>query len=90
MEKTGVHKCFFCCKEFNWQAHFANPPFDGLIGENGAVEALNVMARGSMPTDLGVNRAVELEIIATCPECKGKNRIITYVKVEKPDRKSVV
>ena len=90
MEKTGIHKCFFCCKEFNWQAHFANPPFEDLMIGTGAVEALNVMARGSVPTDLGVNRAVELEIIATCPECKGKNRIITYVKVEKQQELAVV
>jgi len=79
MEKAGIHKCYFCHNAYNWKAHFINPPIDSsLEADNNAV--IDVIARSSIPTDLGKGRAIELEVITQCPSCHAKNRIITFLE----------
>lgn len=80
MEKIGVHKCYFCHKDFNWKAHFANPPMDSSLESEADSAVVDVIARSSIPTDLGRNRAIELEVITQCPTCHAKNRIITFLE----------
>jgi len=80
MEKTGVHKCYFCHKDFNWKANFTNPPVDSSLAAEANDAVLDVIARSSIPTDLGKNRAIELEVITQCPACHAKNRIITFLE----------
>lgn len=80
MEKAGVHKCYFCHNEFDWKAHFTNPPVDSSLKTEANTAVLDVIARSSIPTDLGKKRAIELEVITQCPNCKAKNRIVTFLE----------
>lgn len=80
MEKAGVHKCYFCHNDFNWKANFTNPPFDSSLNPATDQAVVDVIARSSIPTDLGKNRAIELEVITQCPNCHAKNRIITFLE----------
>lgn len=80
MEKTGTHKCYFCHHDFDWKFRFTNPPTDSSLQANASNAVVDVIARSSIPTDLGKQRAIELEVITQCPSCNAKNRIVTFLE----------